>query len=129
MLELSRDLNIGVVRADVHQFRDGAAALAHGHALEQLTDLVEEHDLHTLAVAAQQNGPHGGHGHEEILVKDLPVDDAQHRLAQHVITDDEIGGHIEQEGRERVEVQGIAGGHPVGGGHPLPGEVEDPALP
>ena len=45
-------LDIGVVRADVHQLADVPAALAHGVALEELANLVEEHHADGLYVVA-----------------------------------------------------------------------------
>ena len=102
-------LDVGIIGADVHQGADVLPAAPHGHGLEQLADLVEEHDRHAfgelalqppaLIVDAQQHGPHRGHGHQEVLVEDLPVADAQHRLAQDVIAYDEVGHQVQREPR------------------------------
>ena len=61
---------------DVHQLCDALTALAHGKALEQLAQLVEQQNGHALLVVPHAHSAYGGDGHEEVLIKDLPVDDA-----------------------------------------------------
>ena len=41
--------------------------------------------------------PTVGHGHEEILVKDLPVPDALPGLHQNVVADDQVGRQIQDQ--------------------------------
>ena len=99
-------LDVGIVGADVHEVGDAAAALAHSVALEQLAHLIEHHDGAALAPVAQGHGAHGGHGHEEVLVKHLPAENALHGLEQNVIADDKIRDEVQHalqpagEGRE-----------------------------
>ncbi len=80
-------LNVGVVRADVHQAGNALPDLDHGHALEQLADLVEDDNGTALHVVAQCKCTHSGNGHQEALVKGLTVLDAKQCLAQHVPAD------------------------------------------
>ena len=82
---------IGGVRPDIHQRGNGGAGLSHGVILKQFAGLVEQHDEHGLGIVACGESANGGEGHQEVLVKYLPVDDAQNRLPQHVITDDQVG--------------------------------------
>ncbi len=100
-------LDVGIVGADIHQGADVLSAASHGHGLEQLANLIEEHDRHTLGelalqppaliVNAQQHGSHRGNGHQEVLVEHLPVADAQCRLAQDVIAYNEVGHQVQCE--------------------------------
>ena len=91
-----------IVRANVHQGGDAATALAHGVALEQLADLIEQHHghgLHEVAaflVKRQADGAHGGHGHQEVLVEHLAPEDALAGLAENVIADDQVRRQIQQ---------------------------------
>ena len=68
-------LQIGGVRANVHQGGNGLAGLAHGVILEQLAHLIEEHHKYGLAVFPGAEGTYGGQGHEEVLVEDLAICD------------------------------------------------------
>ena len=89
--------DVGVVRADVHQLADVFAAPSHGVALEELADLVEEHDGDAFLEVPHADGADGGCHHEEVLVEDLAVADVQGRLAQDVIADEKIGHHVQDE--------------------------------
>ena len=101
LLQAAVPLDIGIVRADVHQSADVLPALAHGIALEQLADLIEQHDRDGLGIvpAAGINGQgesaHGSHCHQEVLVKDLPVQDPPAGLLQNVGSDHQIGEQIQ----------------------------------
>ena len=90
---------IGTVRPDVHEFRNTAAAFAHGVALEQLAGLIEEHYGDGLRVVAatgdrQHQSADGGHSHEEILVKHLPVFDAHGSAQENIPAHHQIGDHV-----------------------------------
>ena len=115
LLQLAVPLDVGVIGADVHQGADVPAALAHGVALEQLTDLVEQHDGDALYIVAalrpdgQEERTQGGDGHQEVLVKDAAVDDALARLAQDVVADHQIGDQVGDQlgdAGQRDELQG-----------------------
>ena len=111
--KLALHLEVGVVRADVHQRGDAAAAAADGDALEELADLVEEHDRDGLVEVAaalldgQGDRAERRHRHQEVFVKDLPVFDAQRGLAQDVPADAEIGGGIQHTSRPERQRQEI----------------------
>ena len=113
LLEFAVTLDVGVVGANVHQRRDVAAGLADGVALEQLADLVEEHDRHGLVIVAalfidgERDGADRGDCHQEVLVEHLMVADALPCLAQDVVADGDIGGKIQNGGnghRQRREL-------------------------
>ena len=91
-----RPLQIGGIRADVHQGGDGLAGLAHGIVLEQLPHLVEEHNEHRLSVLPGAKGPHSGQGHEKVLVKDLSVCNIADGFIEHIPADDGIGNKVHQ---------------------------------
>ena len=97
-------LNVGVIGADIHQAGNALAALAHGHALEQLADLVEDDNGAALHIIAQRKRAHGGNGHQEALVKGLAVLDAQQCLAEHIPADHQIGDAVEQQLHRRGEL-------------------------
>ena len=80
------------------------AALAHGVALEQLADLVEDDNGTALHIIAQRKRAHGGNGHQEALVKGLAVLDAQQCLAEHIPADHQIGDAVEQQLHRRREL-------------------------
>ena len=100
-------LDVGVVRADVHEGGDRLAAAVHRHTLKQLTHLVEQHDGHRLGVLPAAEGPHCGHRHEEVLVKHLAVFDVSDGPPQHIPADDPIGDQIQH--RPRQAGEGIRG--------------------
>ena len=103
LYQLAVLLDVGVVGADVHQGADVLAALAHGVALEQLADLVEQHDGDGLVVVAalfidsQGEGADGGHGHQEVLVEYPAVEDALPGLLHNVVADDGVGRQIQRQ--------------------------------
>ena len=96
-------LDVGVVGTDVHQGADVLAAPAHGVALEQLADLVEQHDGDGFVVVAaffvdgQREGADSGHSHQEILVEHPAVKDAAPRLPQNVIADDGVDRQVQRQ--------------------------------
>ena len=102
--ELPVLLDVGVVGGDVHHGADGLAALAHGVALEQLADLVEQHDRGAfrhvrlgLGEKHHGEGTDGRHRHEEALVERLAVADVAPCLLQDVVAGDEVGDEEERE--------------------------------
>ena len=78
--QLPVGFDIGVVRPDVHELADVPAAFADGIALEQFADLVEQHDGNGFLVVTgfqQADGQRaeGCHGHQEVLIEHLAVQD------------------------------------------------------
>ena len=106
LLEGPVPLDVRIVRADVHQRGDALAALADGVGLEQLADLVEQHDCDGLGeiaaalVQRQRDGADRGHRHEEVLIEHLSVQDALARLVQDVVADDQVGRQVQDRRRE-----------------------------
>ena len=102
-------LDVGVVRADIHQASNALAALAHSHALEQFADLVKDDNGAALHIVAQRKRAHGGNCHQKALVKGLTVLDALQRLAQHVPAHHKVGDAVERQlyrhgqGRQKLE--------------------------
>ncbi len=84
------------VGADIHQVRDVPAGAVDGVILEELADLVKEHDGHRLQILLQQKRADGGDAHEEILIEYLAVANVAEGLPQHLVAEDEIGGQEEQ---------------------------------
>ena len=84
-------LEVGDLGANVHQRGDAAAALADGVGLEQLADLVEQHNGNALAVLAAGDRADRGDRHEEVFVKNFAVFDAHKGFAQHIVPDDQVG--------------------------------------
>ena len=97
-------LHVGVIGADIHQAGNALPALAHGHALEQLADLVEDDNGTALHVVAQCKCTHSGNGHQEALVKGLTVLDAKQCLAQHVPADHQIRDAVQYQLHRRGEL-------------------------
>ena len=80
LLQGAAGLDVGIVRTNIHQVGDAAAALTHGVALEQLAHLVKHHNGTALPPIAQGHSAHGGHSHKEILIEHLPPENALHSL-------------------------------------------------
>ena len=106
LLELAVALDVGVVGTNVHQRRDVAAGLADRVALEQLADLVEQHNGHGLVIVAalfvdrERDSADRGDRHQEVFVEHLMVANALPCLAQNVVADGDIGGEVERGGDE-----------------------------
>ena len=103
-----RRLDIGVVRADVHQVADVLAAAADGVALKQLADLVKQHDGHGLGIVPEHHRADGGHGHEQVLVERLAVINALAGIDERLAADEQIRNEIQHElepARDRHKVQ------------------------
>ena len=106
LFELAVVLDVRVVGADVHQRRDVAAGLADRVALEQLADLVEQHNGHGLVIVAalfvdrERDGADRGDRHQKVFIEHLMVADALEGFAQNVVADDDIRGKIEDRGDE-----------------------------
>ena len=84
--------DVGVVGCDVHHGADRFTALAHGVCLEQLADLVEQHDGGAfghvrIGVGEEHHGKRadGRNGHEEALVEGLAAADVIECLLQYVV--------------------------------------------
>ena len=106
LFELTVVLDVRIVGTDIHERGDAAAGLADRIALEQLADLIKEHNGDGLGVVAapfierQRDGTDGRNRHEKIFVEHLPVADALPRLAQDVAADRQVGREIECGGDE-----------------------------
>ena len=107
--QLSVLLNVGVIRADIHQFADVPAAFTDGVALEQFADLVEQHDRNGLIIIPGLQQADGQrtqrrYGHEEVFVEHLAIQDALPGFLQDVISDDPVGNQPEQEQRNIADL-------------------------
>ena len=90
-----------MIRADVHQLADVAAALADRIALEPFADLIKQHDGDGLRIIpvvrdGQGDGTDGRDRHQKALIEHLPVAYALERLDQDIITDHQIGDHVQK---------------------------------
>ena len=98
-------LQIGVVRPDIHQLADIFSALSDRIALEELSDLVKEHDRDSLGILAECHGAHGCCCHEEVLVKYLPVPDPLNRLAEDIMSNRKIRDEKQHKAQDRILFQ------------------------
>ena len=100
LLQLAVRLDVRVIRADVHERRDISAALADGVALEQLADLIEQHDGDALDIVAalrpdgKEERAERRQCHQEVLVKRPSVENALARLSQDIIANDQIRSKV-----------------------------------
>ena len=85
-------LDVGVIGRDVHHGTDRFAALAHGVGLEQLANLIEQHDGGAfghvrVGVGEEYHGKcaDGRDRHEEAFVESLAAADVAERLLEHVV--------------------------------------------
>ena len=106
--QLSVLLQIGIIRSDIHQFGNVPPAFAHGIALEQFADLVKQHYGDGLVIIAgfqqaDDQGPNGGDGHEEVFVEHLAVQDPFEGFPQDIMSDDEVGHQVQQHAQETLQ--------------------------
>ncbi len=87
---------VRVLRAEVHHRGNGFTGASHGVILEELADLIEEHNGDSLREIAQGQRAEGGDGHQEILIEDLSVKDVRERLAQHFPADGQVRSHVDR---------------------------------
>ena len=87
----------GGIGTNLHQRGDGTAALAHGHALEPLAHLIEQHNGHALFVIPQRKRAQRSQRHQKLFVEDLPVQNVPPGGKQHVIARSQIGRREDQQ--------------------------------
>ncbi len=96
LLQHAVSLNVCVIRTNVHQGTDIPAAFPDRIALEQLPDLIEEHNGNRLVVIAaplidcQCKGADGRNRHQEILIKHASVLYPFSGLLQDVVSDNKV---------------------------------------
>ena len=88
--------NICIIRPDIHQITDIPAALTDCITLEQLSDLIKQHNCNAFFVIAEGNRSDGCHCHQEIFIKHLPVTDSFPGFPQNIIADHKIRNQIEK---------------------------------
>ena len=125
LFQLTIHFDVGIVRTDIHEFADVLAAPSHGIALEQFADLIEQHNGNGFGIVAavgeaDDNGAHGGNCHEEVLIEDLTVPDAQDSLPENIIAHDEIGHHVEGEPDKTGDRYKVQRHHQHGGNNDPP---------
>ena len=97
-------LEVGVIRPDVHEVGYIFPALSYGIALEELADLVEEHDRDALTVLTEHDGSDCRDCHQEILIKDLAVLYPEHGLFDYVIPYSNIWDQEEHDKSRRRKI-------------------------
>ena len=78
------------VGADVHERRDGAACALDGTILQELTELIEQHDSGGLGVVAEREGAERGGAHEKVLTKEMPLPQIHGGAPENIGTDEDI---------------------------------------
>ena len=81
---------IRIVRANVHQLRDGFAALVNRLILEVFADLVQYHDRDAFRIFRDAHCADGRNRHQEVLVEHLAAADVADGAPQHVVARDQI---------------------------------------
>ena len=111
LLHTAGDEAVGEAGGDIHHLLDGAAALAHGVVLEELPHLEEEHDRgafchvrRALWEKDHEEGPEGGHHHEEVLVKRVAAGQVARGFDEDGVACEQVGH--EEERKLRVDVVG-----------------------
>ena len=93
--QFSVHLDIGILRADIHHRRDRLSGLADRIALEQLTNLVKQHNGNRFRVFLHAKCAKRRHHHQEVFIKHLSVADISHRFIYNVISDDQVRHQID----------------------------------
>ena len=81
---------IRIVRANVHQLRDGFAALVNRLILEVFADLVQYHDRDAFRIFRDAHCADGRNRHQEVLVEHFAMADVADGAPQHVVARDQI---------------------------------------
>ena len=96
--------DVGVIGSDIHHGADGFAAFAYSVGLEELADLVKQHDCGALGRAGLgvgeedgRKGADGRDGHKEVLIEDLTALDVVECLVEDIVTGDQEGDQVEDE--------------------------------
>ena len=93
LLQLSVTLYIRVIRTDIHQVTDISSALSNCIALEQLADLIKQHNSYTFLIIAKQNGADSRDRHQKVFIKYLLIADTFPRLFQNIVSDHQVRNH------------------------------------
>ena len=101
LLHIAVCLQVCEFGGDAHHVRDGLAGLAHRVALEELADLVEQHDGAGFGVLADTEGRDGRHHHQEFFIEHVPVPDVLQGAQQDVISHDQVGHREQRPRRDR----------------------------
>ena len=94
LFQLAILLYVRIVRADIHKCCDVLSALSHRVALEQLTNLIEQHNRRCLLVLTEHHGANRSYSHKEILVKYFSVYYSEKSLLKYIVADDEIRDQV-----------------------------------
>ena len=89
--------NNRVIRANVHELRDGLAALSDGDALEEFSDLIEDHDAGSFSIFADGERADRGDRHEEFFVKNLTAQNAARGTQEYIVAGDQVWNHKHDE--------------------------------
>ena len=81
---------IRIVRTNVHQLRDGFAALVNRLILEVFADLVQYHDRDAFRIFRNAHCADGRNRHQEVLVEHFAMADVADGAPQHVVARDQI---------------------------------------
>ena len=93
------------VRAYVHKLGYAFAAFADSNALEQLADLIKEHDGYSLFVFSRGKRADRGKRHEKLLVQKLTAKNIAHRAIHHVISYYDVRGKKSKQQPQPVKGQ------------------------
>ena len=92
-----RDFFAAVVRfaacrvgTDRHQFLDRAAGTLDRHVLEQLPDLIKEHDRHGFRIFPHGERADRGKRHQEVFIEQLAVQQVASRFPQYAPADEQV---------------------------------------
>ena len=81
---------IRIVRTNVHQLRDGFAALVNRLILEVFANLVQYHDRDAFRIFRNAHCADGRNRHQEVLVEHFAAADVADGAPQHVVARDQI---------------------------------------
>ena len=99
--KLSVLLDACMIRAYIHESSDALPASSYRIALEELPDLIEKHDRHSFGVIAAAGVDRKGdgtaccHSHQEAFIKHLASCDALDGFYEDIVSDHQVGDHIE----------------------------------
>ena len=81
LFQLTVHLDVGIIGTNVHQLADIAAAFAHRIALEQLADLIKQHNcdcfgvISALFIQSDTDGTEGCNCHQKVFIEHLAIFD------------------------------------------------------
>ena len=93
---------IGIFRNNVHQLLNRSTTLPHGIALEELSDLIKNHNRNSFRKLSCKKSTYRGNGHKQSVIKRAAVFDSEKTFPYHIISTDKIRNKVKRQKEQRM---------------------------